>query len=209
MTHDPFFLVLMIGASLYMIHLWRSDYRAAKAGHPEPSPLPGATPAPIIACVIAAGGALVILAAETIGEIQLGLSDKQSSITVLFGVYTLLAAFIEELIFRGFIVIEGRGARLRWIGVVAASVLFAALHPFLWEWKGGWLWADGRLELTLNAKGWFSTGTVFVSSLWFYTMRFARCNPKHSLLPCVAAHATKNLGVILVKAGQGFVSGWW
>ena len=209
MTHDPVFLVLMIGVSLYMVHLWRSDYRAAMTGHPEPSALPGATSASPLACVIAAAGAIGILAAETIGEIQLGVSDKQSSITVLFGVYTLLAAIIEEIIFRGFIVVEGRGAKLRWIGVVAASVLFAALHPFLWEWKGGWLWADGRLELTFNAKGWFSTVTVFVSSLWFYTMRFTRLNPNHSLLPCFAAHAAKNLGVILVKAGQGFVSGWW
>ncbi|MFA6288689.1 MAG: CPBP family intramembrane glutamic endopeptidase [Opitutaceae bacterium] len=209
MTHDPLLLVLMIAASLYMVHLWRSDYRAARAGRAEPGALPGATPAPMAACVIAAGGALVILAAETIGEIRLGLSEQQSSITVLFGIYTLVAAFIEELIFRGFIVIEGRSPKLRWIGIVAASVLFAALHPFLWEWKDGWPWAGGRLELTLTAKGWFSTVTVFASSLWFYTVRFARFNPQHSLLPCFAAHATKNLGVILVKAAQGFVSGWW
>jgi membrane protease YdiL (CAAX protease family) len=209
MTHDPFFLILMIAASLYMVHLWRTDYRSAQAGHPEPRALPGATSASLAACVIAAIGALVILAFETIGEIKLGLSEQQSSITVLFGLYTLVAAFIEEVIFRGFIVVEGRGPALRWIGVVAASVLFAALHPFLWEWHGGWLWADGRLELTLNAKGWFSTVTVFVSSLWFYTVRFARFNPQNSLLPCFAAHATKNLGVFAIKGAQGFVSGIW
>ena len=208
MTHDPLFLILMVAASLYMVNLWRSDYAAAQAGRPEPRALPGATPAPLAACVIAAIGAILILALETAGEINLGLSDQQSSITVLFGFYTLVAAFIEELIFRGFIVIEGRGRALRWIGIVVASVLFAALHPFLWEWKGGWLWTDGSLELTLTAKGWFSTVTVFVSSLWFYTVRFARFNPEHSLLPCFAAHAMKNLGVILVKAAQGFVGGW-
>ncbi len=209
MTHDPLFLILMIAASLYMVHLWRSDYRAAQAGRAEPRALPGATPASLVACVIAAIGALVILAAETIGEIQLGLSEQQSSITVLFGIYTLVAAFIEELIFRGFIVIEGRGPKLRWLGIVAASVLFASLHPFLWEWKGGWLWTDGRLELTLTAKGWFSTITVFISSLWFYSVRFARFNPRHSLLPCFTAHATKNLGVFAIKAVQGFISGIW
>jgi membrane protease YdiL (CAAX protease family) len=209
MTENPLILVLMIAASLYMIHVWRSDYQAAKAGAPHPRALPGATPASLTTCVIAAIGALIILAAETLGEIQLGLSAKQSSITVLFGIYTLVAAFIEELIFRGFIVIEGRGPKLRWIGIVAASVLFAALHPFLWEWKGGWLWVDGRLELTLTAKGWFSTVTVFLSSLWFYTVRFARFNPQHSLLPCFTAHATKNLGVFAIKAAQGFLIGWW
>jgi hypothetical protein len=36
---------------------------------------------------------LVLLAAETAGEHALGLSDKQSRITVLFGLYTLVAAF--------------------------------------------------------------------------------------------------------------------
>jgi len=209
MTHDPLLLILMIAASLYMVHLWRSDYRAAQAGHDEPRPLPGATPAPLVACVIAAIGALIILAVETIGEIQLGLSAQQSSITVLFGIYTLVAAFIEELIFRGFIVIEGRGTKLRWLGIVAASVLFALLHPFLWIWQGGWLWTDGRMELTLTGKGWFSTITVFVSSLWFYTVRFARFNPQHSLLPCFTAHAAKNLGVFAIKAVQGFISGIW
>jgi len=207
MTNDPPLLILMIAASLYMVHLWRSDYRTAQTGRADPHALPGATPASLMACGIAAAGALVILAVETIGEIQLGLSSQQSSITVLFGIYTLVAAFIEELIFRGFIVIEGRGANLRWLGIVAASVLFAALHPFLWEWKGGWIWTDGRLELTLTAKGWFSSVTVFVSSLWFYTVRFARFNPRHSLLPCFTAHATKNLGVFVIKAAQGFVTG--
>lgn len=209
MTHDPLFLIIMIAASLYMIHLWRSDYRAARDGRAEPQALPGATPAPLIACVVAAIGALVILAAETVGEIRLGLSDQQSSMTVLFGIYTLVAAFIEELIFRGFIVIDGRGAVLRWTGVFAASVLFTLLHPFLWDWQGGWIWDGGRLELTLTAKGWFSAAMVFLSSLWFYTMRFSRLNPRHSLLPCVTAHATKNLGVFAIKAAQGFVSGLW
>ncbi len=207
MTHDPLFLVLMIAASLYMVYLWRADYRSAQAGRPEPRALPGATPTSLAACVIAGIGALAILAFETIGEIKLGLSEQQSSITVLFGLYTLVAAFIEELIFRGFIVVEGRGTVLRWICILAASVLFAALHPFLWEWQGGWLWTDGRLELTLTTKGWFSTVMVFLSSLWFYTVRFARFNPQRSLIPCFTAHVTKNLGVFMIKAAQGFVSG--
>ncbi len=209
MTDNPLLLILMIAASLYVVRLWRSDYMAAQAGHPEPRALPGATSASLLACVIAALGALTILAAETIGEIRLGLSSQQSSITVLFGIYTLVAAFIEELIFRGFIVIEGRGHVIRWLGIAAASVLFTLLHPFLWTWQGGWLWSDGRLELTLTPKGWFSTAMVLLSSLWFYTVRFARFNPHHSLLPCVTAHATKNLGVFAVKAAQGFIGGWW
>lgn len=209
MNQDPVLLVLLIAAGLWLIRLWQQDYRSDAAGRPDPRALPGATRAPWPACIIAAAGALVILAAETVGEIHLGLTGQQSSITVLFGVYTLIAAFIEELVFRGFIVIEGRGPAVRWLGIVAASVLFALLHPFLWAWQGGWIWDGGRLDLTLTMKGWFSTGTVFASSLWFYAMRFSGLNPQRSLIPCVTAHATKNLGVIAIKAAQGFVVGWW
>ena len=34
-------------------------------------------------------------------------------------------------------------------------------------------------------------------------------NPTRSLLPCVAAHLAKNLGVVAVKYAQGFVGDWW
>jgi hypothetical protein len=203
MNDSPALLLLMIATGLYAMKLWREDYLAHQSGRPNPRPLPGATPAPLRACVIAAAGAAVILALETWGEIRLGLSDEQSQITVFFGVYTLIAAFIEELIFRGFIVIEGKGKALRWAGIVGASLIFSALHPFLWSWEDGvWTW-------TLTAKGWFSTGAVFASSLWFYTVRFAFYNPQHSLIPSITAHATKNLGVFAIKGVQGFVVGWW
>jgi len=123
--------------------------------------------------------------------------------TVMFGFYSLIAAFIEELIFRGFVVIEGKGNALRWAGIVGASLVFAAIHPFLWQWE------DGVFTWTFTAKGWFSTAAVFGASLWFYTVRFASFNPNRSLLPCVVAHATKNLGVFAIKGIQGFIVGWW
>lgn len=218
MNDDPLFFTLMAAAGLYVFYLWLQDYRMAATGAPHPSALPGATPASPRACAIAALGALVILAAETWGEIRLGLSEEQSTITVLFGVYTLVAAFVEELIFRGFIVIEGRGRLLRWAGIVGASVVFAALHPFLWSWDMGdapswhalmvWRWPEW-FAWTLTAKGWFSTAAVFASSLWFYTVRFASFNPARSLIPCIVAHAVKNAGVFAVKGVQGFVVGWW
>jgi hypothetical protein len=61
----------------------------------------------------------------------------------------------------------------------------------------------------LSAKGIYTTAVVFVTSLWFYFVRFAAWNPRRSLLPCFAAHAAKNAGVVAVKAGTGFVAGWW
>ena len=212
--NDPVLILLTAAAGLYGAWLWWGDLQAARAGRPLPQALPGAVPAPLRACVVAAIGALVITAAETGGELGLGLSGQQSKMTVLFGAYSLVAAFIEELVFRGFVVIDGRGATWRWLGAVGASVLFAALHPFLWSYEsagaGWWEFWRWTWSLHLDAKGWFSTGAVFVSSLWFYAMRFAaRLNPQRSLLPCVTAHATKNLAVFAIKAAQGFVSGWW
>lgn len=209
MNDEPALILLMTAIGLYVANLWRQDYLADHAGRPHAGALPGATPASVVACLIAAAGALIILTLETWGELRLGLSDEQSTLTLLFSGYTLIAAFIEELIFRGFIVVNHRGTFMRWAGVFAASLVFAALHPFLWEWEGGLPWNDGRLVLLLTAKGWFSTAAVFVSSLWFYAMRFASFNPRQSLLPCIVAHATKNLGVLVVKGVQGYIAGWY
>ena len=203
MNEHPALLALMIAAGVYVFSLWRQDYVANLAGHPNRGALPGATPASLKACVIAAVGAMVILTGETWGELELGLSEQQSKMTVLFGIYTLAAAFIEELIFRGFIVIETKNRRLRWVGVLSASVIFAALHPFLWKWD------DAGLIWTIGAKGWFSTAAVFISSLWFYFVRLTAFNPGQSLIPCIVAHATKNLGVFAVKGVQGFVTALW
>lgn len=193
----------MIAATAYVAKLWRDDYRGALGGQPNPRALPGATPAPRRAIIIAALGALVLLALETWGEIRLGIVGEQSRMTALFGLYTLAAAVIEEVIFRGYIVIDGRGNGVRWAGIVGASLVFAALHPFLWNWD------DAGFRWTIGPKGLFSTAVVFAGSLWFYLVRFATWNPSRSLLPCFAAHAAKNLGVIAIKATQGFLVGWW
>jgi membrane protease YdiL (CAAX protease family) len=200
---SPFLILGLLVATGYVAKLWLDDYRAAVRGASVRGPLPGAVPASAKASAIAVLGALVLLAIETAGESALGLTDRQSSITVLFGLYTLAAAFGEELIFRGFLVVENRGRAALVAGVIGASVLFAALHPFLWQWR------DGTLHLQLDAKAWFSTALVFASSLWFYAVRFAKWNPSRSLVPCIAAHLAKNVGVFVIKYAQGFVSGWW
>jgi membrane protease YdiL (CAAX protease family) len=206
MNDNPLVLLLVAVAGSYVAWLWLDDFRAARAAHPRPHALPGAVPAPMRACVVAAGGGLLLTAGETWGEIHLGLSDQQSKMTVLFGLYSVLVApIIEELVFRGFVVVEGRGAAAKWAGALVASALFTVLHPFLWEWS-----KEQPFHFTLTAKGWFSSGAVFVSSLWFYTMRFAsRLNPHQSLLPCFVAHGAKNLAVFAIKGAQGFVGGWW
>lgn len=201
-SDHPLLLVLLIGASGVAFRWWRDDLRRA-SDPPDPRALPGAVPAPRAATGVAVAGALLLLAGETAGEHFLGISDEQSRITVLFGLYTLAAAFLEEVIFRGYLVIEGRGRAALLAGVIGASLLFALLHPFLWQWQ------DGALVLQGSSKAWFSTGAVFAGSLWFYAVRFMPANPRHSLVPCIAAHLAKNLGVFVVKLLQGHVTGWW
>jgi uncharacterized protein len=209
MNDDPLFQLLMFGAGIFVLKLWLDDRRCAINGQPNPRALPGATPASSTAVIIAIVGALALLAAETWGEIKLGIDAEQSKMTALFALCTLTAAVVEEIIFRGYLVIEKRGQAALWTGILVASVFFAALHQHLWSWEGGWPWADGKLIWTFTAKGWFSTAAIFAGSLWFYFVRYAFFNPTHSLLPCFAAHAAKNLGVIAVKAAQGHISGWW
>lgn len=203
MNH-PLLLALLTAAGLYVAKLWRDDARAASAGHPNARALPGAALAPPRAVIIAIIGALVLVAAETAGEHALGIAAQQSTMTWLFAVYSIAAApVIEELIFRGWLVIENRGRSALWAGAVGASVLFAALHPFLWRWD------DAGFAFTFGAKSWFSAAMVFATSLWFYAVRFAPWNPSRSLLPCFAGHAAKNIAVVVVKAALGFMGGLW
>lgn len=203
MNH-PLLLLLLTAGGIYVGRLWQDDCRTAQAGVQRPGALPGATPAPPRATLIGIAGAWLLLAAETAGEFKLGLAGEQSRMTWLFALYSICAApIIEEVIFRGWLVITGRGRALLWSGIVAASLLFSALHPFLWRWE------NNGFELTIGAKGWFSTAVVFVTSLWFYAVRFGPWNPQNSLLPCCLAHAAKNLGVVAIKAASGFMSGLW
>jgi len=203
MNH-PFLLVLMTAAGLYVGKLWRDDARAARAGSPNPNAWPGATDASHRAIGIAVMGALGLLAVETFFESRLGLAAQQSRMTWLFALYSVAGApIIEELIFRGWIVIESRGRAVMWAGAAGASAVFAVLHPFLWRWD------DAGFAMTLTAKGWFSTAAIFAGSLWFYVARLAAWNPQRSLLPCFAAHAAKNVGVVAIKAATGFVGGMW
>ncbi len=210
MNH-PLLLILMTGVGIFCAWIWRQDLRSnlqrRQAAEPKPANgggLPGAEPSSARAVIIAVVGALVILALETWGESVLGLTAEQSKMTAVFALYSVVGApIIEELIFRGFLVVEHKRSTVVWAGALGASVLFAALHPFLWRWE------DAGFEWTLTAKGWFSTVIVFATSLWLYAARLAFWNPTKSLLPCFAAHAAKNIGVVAIKGATGFLSGWW
>jgi uncharacterized protein len=198
--HHPLLLALLTGASVYLAKLWRDDLRASIPGRPQLRSLPGATPASRRSVLIAVAGALLLVMAETAGEVALEIIHEQSRMTWLFALYSVCAApVIEELIFRGWLVVEHRGPMAMWSAAIGASALFAALHPFLWTWQ------DARLDYTGGVKGWFSTLAVFATSLWLYAVRLGPWNPTRSLLPCFLAHAAKNAAVVAIKAMTGFM----
>lgn len=200
----PLLLLTLTAAGIYLGKLWRDDALAARAGRPNPNTLPGAKPAPFRASAIAVAGAMILLTIETLAEETLGLSAEQSRMTWLMALHAVAGApVIEEIIFRGWLVIDGRGRTAAWAGAVAASLGFAALHPFLWRWD------DAGFATTFGAKGWLSTAVVFATSLWLYAVRLGPWNPQRSLLPCVAAHAAKNIGVVAIKAATGFMGPAW
>ena len=196
---NPLVILALLGASLYLGKLWRDDLRSR-----QPNGLPGATPATSRAITIAVIGALVLVGLETMGEKALGVFDEQSKMTWLFAVYSMLGApILEELISRGYLVIAGKGKPTLWASIFAFSIVFALVHPFLWRSD------EAGFALTLTTKGFFSTAAVFAMSLWLYVSRFASWNPSQSLLPCFAAHAAKNAGVVAIKAASGFMSTAW
>ena len=188
--------------------LWKQDVVAYIEGRAHPKALPGACPASVPAMVFAAVGALVLLAVETSGEYALGISVAQDKIAAAFLLAMLAAAVIEEIVFRGFLVITHKGRAVLWSSVIVFSLIFALIHPYLWDFQmpeDSWMFWQGEWTWKFNTKGIFSTAIVLLNSLWFYAVRFLKNNPEGSLLPCFVAHGVSNLGVFLIKLAQGYV----
>ncbi len=206
---DPILIILTVLMAGYFAKMWWGDYRDFKRGKPHPKALPGASPTTRKAVIIGIVGALVILALETAGEYELGISAEQSDVKVIALAGWIAAAFVEELIFRGFLVVGNSGKAALVISAVFFSGMFALAHPFLWTYDSIVEDGDKIFEWHMTAKAFWSTGMVFLLSMWFYVVRFLPSNPKRSLIPCIAAHFAKNIGVFVVKLLQGHVVGWW
>ena len=79
---------------------------------------------------------------------------------------TLCAGVVEEVIFRGFLVVENKG-RVALIGsCIGFSLYFCADPRTLLE-------HGGRLCSTFTSKAFFTTAILFANSLWWYAVRFA------------------------------------
>jgi len=180
--------------ALVILSFWISDCRNKRQGG-----FPGATLAPMRVLLIAGAGGLLLTLLETLGESVLGLTAEQSEMAAIAIIPILAAAIIEEIVFRGYLVVDTKGKSWLIGSIVGFSLLFALIHPFLWTWE------DGKLSFEWSTKGVFSTVTVFANSIWFYTVRFSFGNRSHSLLPCFIAHGVSNFSVWAIKGFQGFL----
>lgn len=198
MGENPFQVLIYGLLAVYVLYLYRSEYRKRTVASESDISLPGATACAWPVYVYAVIGALAILAIETGGEIALDIMAEQSQVYAYTVLAALAAGVIEEVIFRGYLVVDNRGRWLLWAGCGVMSLLFALIHAHLWSFEGGFHWV-------VNTKSCFTTGILFVNSLWFYAIRFMPLNRERSLFPCMLAHAISNLGVYFVKGFQGYV----
>ena len=205
---SPIFAVIYFAGALWLLNMWVADLRAfEKSGKPRAGALEGAAGAPMKLVFAGVAAALALLAAHAQMEAALGLDDEQSKVRVWAVFSWLAAAVIEELIFRGYLAVRGRGKFLLWVSVVLFSLIFALAHPFMWDYAvpdGGSVFG-GAWKFDFSAKALFATVAVFDCSMLFYVLRFLPQNPKASILPCIAAHCAYNLGVFAIKAANGFV----
>lgn len=196
---QPFLSVILFFGSLYLLHLWNKDRQAALTGKPNPGALPGATNAAPALIMVGIVGALILTMLETLGEYGLGIVEEQSELRFWFIFAGLGAAVIEEIIFRGYLVVQNKGRAALIGSIIGFSILFAVLHPFIWVWD------DEGFRFDFSQKALFTTFFLFISSVFFYALRFNPWNKNRSLLPCFIAHAVGNVAVFFVKAWQGFI----
>ncbi|PXA05633.1 CPBP family intramembrane metalloprotease [Coraliomargarita sinensis] len=210
MPENPIMILLYVGIAAYVGNMYWGDYKAQKDGEVNESAMPGAFRASVPAFLIATIGALLILAVETGGEIALGVASEQSEMVWYFVFAIVAAGIVEEVIFRGFLVVDKKGTAALVASCVGFSLLFAVIHFHLFSLEfpdevPWWQFWSAEVEWTLTSKAWFTTSILFANSLWFYACRFGPWNRTRSIFPCMLAHAASNLGVFVVKLAQGYV----
>ena len=192
--------ILIVAAAAVVAYLWFNDFRAFKGGKPFERALPGAAPAPVRLIQLAALVSVGIVIVETLGEYVLGISELQSTVPAYYLLPMIGAGVVEEVIFRGFLVVERKGRKVMIGSIVVFSVIFALIHGHLLT-KG-----TAGFQLVLSPAAMWWTFILFANSIWWYAVRFFPSNKDRSLLPCFAGHIASNLAVFLIKLAQGFVS---
>lgn len=207
MNDSPLILILFFAGCCYLGKIWFDDFRAYQTGNPNPNELPGARPAKTWWILIAILGSIGIVALETGGEYAIGVSGEQSDIAAIFLLAMLAAGFLEELVFRGYLVVQNRGRAALLASIFAVSLLFSLGHVQYYTEipeEGAWY----NFEFSITAGAAWTLFILFINSLWWYALRFLPPNPSRSLLPCFAAHISSNLAVFAVKGFQGHITSW-
>ncbi len=198
--------ILMLCASLWLAKNFISDLRANFGG--KVSGLEGATACRPAVCAAGVLCALAVLAIFTIAEYYFGVSESQTSAPFYVIVFWFSSAFVEELVFRGYFVVQNRGKTALVASIFAFSALFTLAHPFFWSYAppdGAAEGAEKILSFHFGANAVISSLSIFSLSILFYCLRFVPQNKNRSIIPCIAAHFSYNLGVYIVKLFQGHI----
>ena len=203
--------LLSFGVGAYLLFLWSNDCRG-KTAATDKAPthlMPGSSLTSGKALLLASLGAVAIVFTTTLVEVMTETFAEQSRIAPYFILAMFGAAIIEEIVFRGYFVIQKKGPTGIILSSLFFSLIFAVIHPYLWvmdSFETYGLGAITTLRLEITTHGLLSTISIFALSLWFYYCRFSRFNPSRSLLPCFFAHAFANLAVYIIKYSTGYIT---
>ncbi len=206
---NPTFAIVNFAIAAYLFYLWLGDYKYfCLKGEARKGSLEGATPAPLKLSVIAIVLSLLLLGVHTLSEVSLGVETEQTKVAPWALFSWIGAAFVEELIFRGYLVVQNKGRGFLLGSILLASLVFAFGHPFMWDYtvEEGASIFSGVWTFKISAQTILTTLAVFECSLLFYVLRFISANKNRSLIPCILAHCAYNIGVFLIKAWQGFIA---
>ena len=210
MINDPLITVAGFLIALWLLRSWIADaHHHARTGHRRAYAFPGATWTAPALSLIGAGLAIVLVLLYSWVEWSLGIHTLQSTLSFWQIPAILAAPVIEEIVFRGYLVILSRGRKLLILSIILSSLLFALMHPYGWAITvpdsifdlSSW-----SIRLTPDLQFLLTTLYLFLLSLLCFALRFHPGNPNHSLLPCFWAHLAANITVLVVKLSQGFVS---
>ena len=198
MNEDPLIILIYCAIGLYIANLYGTDIRSFVTGRPNVKALPGAKPTTGLLIFASVLAAFVLLGNAVIGEYALGIVEAQSEMVWFFVFASVSAGVIEEVVFRGYLVVQNRGRNALVLSCLGFSLVFALVHGYLWSMEEGFAW-------NFTVQGIFNTWILFFNSVCFYALRFGPWNANQSLLPSIIAHMVLNLGVFGVKLAQGYI----
>ena len=198
MNEDPLIILIYCAIAIYIVNIYRADIKAFVAGEPNVKALPGAKPTNGLLIFASVLGALVLLGNAVVGEYALGIVEAQSEIVWFFVFASISAGVIEEVVFRGYLVVQNRGRNALVLSCLGFSLVFALVHGYLWSMEDGFAW-------NFTVQGIFNTWILFFNSVCLYALRFGPWNANQSIFPSIIAHMVLNLGVFGVKLAQGYI----